>query len=58
MDFQKTELFHPSRGKSISSDIVPFFFFFFIFLFFYFYFFKDLHHQDLALNVLKFWTEG
>ena len=46
MDFQKTELFHPSRGKSISSDIVPFFFFFF--------FFKDLHHQDLALNVLKF----
>ena len=44
MDFQKTELFHPSRGKSISSDIVPFFFFFF----------KDLHHQDLALNVLKF----
>ena len=28
MDFQKTELFHPSRGKSISSDIVPFFFFF------------------------------
>ena len=49
MDFQKTELFHPSRGKSISSDIVPFFFF--IYLFF---FFKDLHHQDLALNVLKF----
>ena len=48
MDFQKTELFHPSRGKSISSDIVPFFF-----LFIYF-FFKDLHHQDLALNVLKF----
>ena len=46
MDFQKTELFHPSRGKSISIDIVPFFFFFF--------FFKDLHHQDLALNVLKF----
>ena len=31
MDFQKTELFHPSRGNSISSDIVPFFFNFFIF---------------------------
>ena len=30
MDFQKTELFHPSRGKSISSDIVPFFFYLFI----------------------------
>lgn len=27
MDFQKTELFHPSRENSISSDIVPFFFF-------------------------------
>ena len=53
MDFQKTELFHPSRGKSISSDIV--FFFVFVFVFFVFFvFFKDLHHQDLALNVLKF----
>lgn len=28
MDFQKTELFHPSRGKSILSDVVLFFFFF------------------------------
>ena len=33
MDFQKTELFHPSRGKSNSSDIVPFFFFYFIYFF-------------------------
>ena len=33
MDFQKTELFHPSRGNSISSDIVPFFFIFIIFFF-------------------------
>ena len=33
MDFQKTELFHPSRGKSISSDIVPFFFFIYLFFF-------------------------
>ena len=32
MDFQKTELFHPSRGNSISSDIVPFFFYFYYFL--------------------------
>lgn len=31
MDFQKTELFHPSRGNSISSDIVPFFLIFIIF---------------------------
>ena len=37
MDFQKTELFHPSRGNSISSDIVPFFLILiFIFLFFFF----------------------
>ena len=37
MDFQKTELFHPSRGNSISSDIVPFFFYFyFYFLIFFF----------------------
>ena len=37
MDFQKTELFHPSRGNSISSDIVPFFFYFYyLFLIFFF----------------------
>ena len=40
MDFQKTELFHPSRGNSISSDIVPFLF---LFLLFFFYFFFKIY---------------
>ena len=37
MDFQKTELFHPSRGNSISSDIVPFFFYFYFFFLIFFF---------------------